>query len=443
MKRQTVVEKYKGKNLSLASIAKKISDKYGNRDTDAIQQRSFLAEMNELMRHQEMMKLKESAGKAIKNYRQPVEASSYAKKALGGGIDPVQMFNVGQAIQSGVRYQDEKEYFKGWPEDKYRKLIHEVYDNVPFPASPSIGAITPQQYAGNAFDVDFTKVAKETNALKPAVPSPPSTPVEKTNPFTGFEDWAKNNVFSPLTIGKGVEAVGKLAMLAGGYDKTVPQYNPFESKIRQLMETRGIDLTQAKQDILSAENAAMGNLDAARSSNVRTALAQNLSNQTASNLARTSMQQQQIKSQQQGEYSQVLNNLGQQRVSAENYAEQLTQQSKAGYQMGLQNILESVGGTGQKVTDYRANIAQQKLINSVLQTKDFKVADPTGAIEKAIRGDEVGISDAVQLTADVTSGAMTPQEAAAKLEELKAQHKQRTTGLTTQSYGGWLRKMKK
>lgn len=424
MKKKTATQAFKG--LSFSQAAKKISDKYGNRDTDAIQQRSFLAEMNELMRHQEMIKLKESAGKAIRGYRQPVEASSYAKKALGGGLDPIQMYNVGQQTGEFINYNNQP---TDWDAQDPWAGTMMAQASAGQTVTPMLPTIPPKPVAStapvNLPDVDFQQGGS------------------KSKPFAGFEDWAKNNVFSPLMVGKGVEAVGKLAMLATGYDKTVPQYNPFESKIRQLMETRGIDLTQAKQDILSAENAAMGNLDAARSSNVRTALAQNLSNQSASNLARTSMQQQQIKSQQQGEYSQVLNNLGQQRVQAENYAEQLTQQSKAGYQMGLQNILESVGGTGQKVTDYRANIAQQKLINSVLQTKDFKVADPTGAIEKAIRGDEVSISDAVQLTADVTSGAMTPQEAAAKLEELKAQHKQRTTGLATQAYGGWLRKMKK
>lgn len=441
MKKGTVKDKFKG--LTFAKAAKKVSDRWPERDIDNISARSFIAEMDELMKHQEIQKLKENAGKAIKNYRQPVEASAYAKKALGGFINPLQMANLGQMAGDSIAYNNASTDWDA--QDPWAGML----------ANQSVMPIEPLgaygQNSNNVASKAFNPFAKDGRLLKSNLVSKDGTLMssvapgstgssDTTSPLAGFEDWAKNNVFSPLTVGKGVEAIGKLAMLASGYDKAMPQYNPFESKIRQLMETRGVDLTSAKQDILSAQNAAEDNLDGIRSANVRTALMQNLTNNSGQALARTSMQQQQIQTGLQGEYSNVLNNLGQQRVSAENYAEQLTQQSKAGYQMGLQNILESAGGLGNKITDYRGNIAQQRLINSVLSTKDFKLADPRGVLSKAIQGKEISNEDFYSLVGQVQSGAMSQEELDAALENARASHKQRTGELATQKYGGWLKK---
>jgi len=459
MKKGTVVDKYK--NLSFAAAAKKISDKYPERDTSGIAERSFMAEMNELMRHQEMLKLKENAGKAIQKYRQPVEASAYAKKAYGDWLDtepydwelPNPWTGVDMAMNPVVPVLPLASKLKPLTGSAVTSLPTYPNDNTGINTDFSdVGLNKSAPLPEIKYPTDNTGIPagwENVNATGPNIATyKPGEPIIK-EPAAGagkvskFEDWLKNNVYSPLTVGKGVEALGKLAMLATGYDKAVPQYNPYESKIRQLMETRGVDLTQAKQDILSSENAAIQGLNDVRSTNVRTALAQNIRNRSADALARTSMQQQQLKSQQQMEYANTLDVMGRQRVQAENYAEQLTQQSKAGYQMGLQNILESVGGTGQKLTDYRANIAQQRLINSVLQTADFKLGDPKGLIEKAIRGQEVDINDAIRINQDIASGTITPEEGYKQLEELTAAHRQRTGALTTQAYGGWLKKMTK
>lgn len=425
MKKGNTIQALKG--LSFAAAAKKVSDKYPQRDLDNIQARSFMAEMGELMKHQEMLKLKESAGKAIKNYRQPIEASAYAKKALGGVIDPMQMYNMGQQVGEFIDYNNQS---TGWDA-----------------ADPWAGTMMAQSSQGQTTTPGLPglplNTVKSNNATNPVMPTVNLKGSGKPNGSSGiapFEDWLKNNMYAPLAIGKGVEAAGKLAMLATGYDKAVPQYNPYESKIRQIMETRGVDLTSAKQDILSAENAANEQLDV-RSANVRTALQQNLTSNTAQNLARTSMQQQQMQTGLQGEYASTLNNLGQQRVSAENYAEQLTQGSKANYQMGLQTVLEGVGNAGNKITDSRASIAQQRLISSVLQTKDFKLSDPRGVLTKAIQNKEISNSDFYSITSAVQSGAMTQEELDAAIEKAKQEHVQRTTELSTQKYGGWLKKI--
>jgi anionic cell wall polymer biosynthesis LytR-Cps2A-Psr (LCP) family protein len=44
-----------------------------------------------------------------------------------------------------------------------------------------------------------------------------------------------------VALGKGLEFAGKLAMLASGYDKVNPEYNPYESEIRSRMSQRKID----------------------------------------------------------------------------------------------------------------------------------------------------------------------------------------------------------
>ena len=449
MKKGNTVQSLKG--LSFAAAAKKVSDRYPQRDLDNIQARSFMAEMGELMKHQEMLKLKESAGKAIKNYRQPVEASAYAKKAFGGVIDP--------SITSGFNFDTSTDWDATNPwagvmmaQASQGQTVTPTLPGLPLPSPKLPGKkgvaqsslIADQDYS----TMDMTGIENlptsnpGMNVYTPKAPviAPPAKG-GGTSGIAPFEDWLKNNMYAPLAIGKGVEAAGKLAMLATGYDKAVPQYNPYESKIRQIMETRGVDLTSAKQDILSAENATNQQLGDVRSANVRTALQQNLTSNTAQNLARTSMQQEQIQTGLQGEYASTLNNLGQQRVSAENYAEQLTQQSKAGYQMGLQTLLESAGNAGNKITDSRASIAQQRLISSVLQTKDFKLSDPRGVLTKAIQNKEISNSDFYSITSAVQSGAMTQEELDAAIEKAKQEHVQRTGELTTQKFGGWLKKI--
>jgi hypothetical protein len=137
-----------------------------------------------------------------------------------------------------------------------------------------------------------------------------------------------------------------------------------------------------------------------RSEAVRQSLAQNIINSAQGNLANTSVQQQQINNGYRGEEAQTLNSLGTQRVQANNYAEQLNQQSKGNYQLGLQNMLETAGNLGQTGTDYRANIAQQNILASALETSNFKFGDAKEILNKAASGAKLELDDFIKLAED-------------------------------------------
>ncbi len=124
-----------------------------------------------------------------------------------------------------------------------------------------------------------------------------------------------DNIYTPVALGKGLEFAGKLAMLAGGYDKVAPEYNPYEADIRRRMQGRSIDMQAIKENILSSENKALDNTSNVRSEAVRQAIQNSIFRGTQKNLADVSLQEQQINNQYDADYASTLNQLGQQKSS--------------------------------------------------------------------------------------------------------------------------------
>lgn len=339
-----VTEKYKGQSFSDTSM--KVSNKYKDRDLNRMSERSFNFEIGELMKHQERLKLTEKIMDAIKNYRKPTNASKY----VWGGTLPT--------------------------------------DNT---------VLTTDNELKQPF------VANVDGAMKyPILQAQPGGMPNFTNIKTGLDlsgvqDWVKNDIYAPVTLGKGLEFAGKLAMLASGYDKVNPEYNPYESDIRTKMASRRTDLGQVQEQIASGINAGLDNTRNVRSEAVRQALNQNLFNTATTNLANTSLQEQDLKNQYGAQYASTLDTLGQQRVQANRYAEQLNQQAKGNYQLGLQGALETVGNAGQKLTDYRAGIAQQRILTSMLQTSNFQMGDAKDILNKAEAGERLTVDDFIKL----------------------------------------------
>lgn len=225
--------------------------------------------------------------------------------------------------------------------------------------------------------------------------SVPETPfVPKT---TDPKDPKGRNLYNPLLAGKGLQTLGQLAMLATGYDKVKPEYNPNEQRIEQLMANRNIN-TQALQNLaLSQQNVALQNLSDVRSPGVRRALVNNVIQGTLKSMQQNRMQQDDMNNRYAAEYAQTLGSLGQQRVQANTYAEQANQQGKANFESGIQNMLATLGNTGQKLTDYKANLAQQDLTASFLKTSDFAAALPSKLIGKLERGEDLDANEVIEL----------------------------------------------
>ncbi len=384
MKSKSLETKYK--DTSYADVSTKISKKYKNRDLNKHDQNSFLVEMRQLMMMQEKSKLAKLITESIDKYRKPVNASKYAK----GGTLPTD--------DTLITTDNELQAYSALPSMDNTLMTTDKQ------LLPTTTLTTPPTYNANV-----SGYMQPNSGLPILHAQPGGTPstIQATNQGGDGTNFLGDNIYAPLMLGKGVELAGKLAMLAGGYDKVAPEYNPYESDIRRKMSERSIDLGQVRQQIAGATNAGLVNTGNVRSEAVRQSLAQNIINSAQGNLANTSVQQQQINNGYRGEEAQTLNTLGQQRVQANNYAEQLNQQSKGNYQLGLQNMLETAGNAGQRVTDYKANVAQQNILASVLETANFKMGDAGEIINKANSGAKLELDDFIKLAESNGADAQT------------------------------------
>ena len=476
VKKASVREHYKGKDF--ASVAKSISDKYPSRDTDPMQQRAFMEEINQLMKIQEAQKAAEVAMQTIGKNRRPANASQYAhggylEEMAGGG--PVPGFNPMSVLSMAMRPAFNKylvQQFEANPSQS--QLVMEQA----FKAALPMGAMPPKAPepgippsanvawgAPNAGGYQFQNVPKKiaempmlpTQKLPQSIPTrtprvAPLEPVaERLNPINPLPksvqsmnagppqlgvsptpvpapgekgpNWLKDNIYAPVAIGKALEMAGKVGMLATGYDKLMPESNPYESEIRQILSGRSVNLDQARQDVLAQQNAAMET--PVRSSSVRAALGQNIYSQGMDQLGRLSSEQQRINAGLAGENAQMLNSLGQQKAAARVYAEQQNNMGQQAQDAGIMNILESVGNVGQRLTDYRANVAQQQMLGAALSTADFKFGDVAQMIKDGVAGKQLDPDDAIKIVQS-SSGKSRDQI----MQEIEQAKQKFNTGVT-------------
>ena len=390
MKHKNIAARYKG--LSFSTAATKVSKKYPNRDTNAIEQRSFMAEMDELVKLQEVMRAKEISMESIAKNKRPFKASKFD---LGGPL--TNMANlVGSALPQ-------------------------------IPVSPNINWLAQQHQQPNSYATAKTgaintplatkmpqSVQSQDNLVFGNTPTNITGTSQDSQAFT--PSTKRSNIYTPVAIGKGLEFAGKAAMLAGGYDKVAPQYNPYESDIRRTMQNRGINMDAIRQQILSGQNRGIDSASNIRNESTRQALNNATIRGSANALANVSMQEQQLSNQYAADYASTLNNLGGQRVQANNFAEGLTNQSKVGYQMGLQNILESVGNASGEISNLRAGMRQQGLLSEVLKTKNFELTNAEDIIKKISAGEDVKLSDMISL---ISAQGGTQEQAVEIFKEFK------------------------
>lgn len=389
----TVKSKFSG--MSFSEAARMIGKRFPNRDTDPIAANGFMSEIGSLIRLQDVARQKEMAFQSIDKYRKPANASEYGdggvlKYGPGGGLNPIDPNQfVGNPINlsgivtgpdlSGVSYQ-------------------------PFGITPKIvdGGNSPKNGVGSFYPlpnvlgkgVQSITAPKLSDRLAALDVSPTATVSNSDNTST---DASGNNIYNPLIIGKSAEMLGKLALLAGGAKQVSPEYNVYEDKVRQLMASRSFNNDATRNDILAQQNTARANTAGLSSEAVRQALQTNVSNQGMQSLANNNIAMQGQNNAYAADYAQTLNNLGQQRAQANNYAEQLNNQSSGSYQQSLDNLFQSVGNVGQRLTDYNANIAQQNLLASALSTTDFQFGDVANLIKDAVNMRQIDPSAAIQI----------------------------------------------
>jgi hypothetical protein len=241
MKSKSLETKYK--DVSFADVSTKISKKYKNRDLNKHDQNSFLVEMRQLMMMQEKSKLAKLITESIDKYRKPVNASKYAK---GGMLPKYGLAGTLPTDDTLITTDNELQAYNALP----------AMDNTLMTTDkkllPNTKLTTPPTYNANV-----SGYMQPNSGLPILHAQPGGTPgtVQATNQGGDGTNFLGDNIYAPLMLGKGIEVAGKLAMLAGGYDKVAPEYNPYESDIRRKMSERSIDLGQVRQQIAGATNA--------------------------------------------------------------------------------------------------------------------------------------------------------------------------------------------
>ena len=341
-------EKYAGK--SFAEIAETISKKYKNREIDPVQKRSFETEINALKDLQETYRLKEGikertkmmsggmlgaldTGKGIAEAF--AGALSAPVKANGGGIDDNELYGLTRSltqfdIDNFERQQQEQQFSSlpafnapltstasiGTPEPKPNIL--EAIGPKPEiasrnkmianrTASPTIASGTmPTEVpftTREEEEIDYDRpklVRKEMRQLKRDYKQDLREAKKREKEENKEPSKAGEFLKSPygaLAAGKGVELLGKSAMLLGGYDKVSPNYNPYEQQALNLMRSQGIDTQAVENKILAQQEAAMAGTGNVRSAAVQQALQQGSNVNTADALANAELQQQQMRNQ--------------------------------------------------------------------------------------------------------------------------------------------------
>lgn len=469
-------EKYAGK--SFAEIAETISKKYKNREIDPVQKRSFETEINALKDLQETYRLKESikdrmkmagggmlstalnAGKGIAEAF--AGALTVPMKAVGGNIDDNELYGLTRSlsqldIENYQKQQQEGQFAAlptftspltstaniGTPEPK--PTIYEAIGSKPQIASRNSmiadKMVTPTIDSGTMPDevpfttreteeIDYDRpklVRKEMRQLKRDYKQDLRDAKEREREENKEPSKIGKFLKSPygaLATGKGIEMLGKSAMLLGGYDKFSPNYNPFEQEALNLMRSQGIDTQAVENKILSQQEAAMAGTGNVRSTAVQQALQQGIYANTSDALANTELQQQQMRNQLSLQMANALNVAGQQRVEAENLAQQFNMASKASYQQNVVDLLETVGAAGEEISAFKQGQVSDKLmLNLMNKIYDFGYDTDcvmanlaTGDISKcysAKKGAETGVDrEGLSATGNQSNSTTTTSNAA-------------------------------
>ncbi len=414
--RKSVVEKYKGKSFAEASAA--IEKRYPDRETNMISQRSYLAEIGVLMQHQESIKAANTPttfaeGGPLPGIQMPRETTAVVQprpfddlimkpKAVQtpSGADRFLSWMTGTTDQMNKAYSAVNQGIQTYNQQLKTSGLEgqtslSVYNRPQMASGGFIPSMTIFQGIQQATD-DLEKMyPKKLGIGTPTSVPTASTPTPTTPSRVGT--FLKDNIYAPVAVGKGLEFLSKAGMIASGYDKVTPQLNPFEGEIRSTMQSRGLGLDGIRADVAGMVNTAIGQSGNVRSQAVRQGLVQNAATSGIQQMASVGVQQQQANNQYKAETANTLNSLGQQEVQARNYAEQLNNQSKAGYQTGVQNLIESIGNAGQELTNFRAGLAQQQLLADTLRTTNFQMGNARTLIMNAVNGKRMDINDAIQI----------------------------------------------
>lgn len=421
---KNIIEKYK--NMSFSEAAEAIGKKWKNKDTDLIEKNSYNQELEELAKYQEKKRVVSQMTDAVKQFKKGGTLPQYP---LGGPMyDGIKLAydltnqplvppadnlfgstNLSNALSTNTvnstipNVPNGNNAWEGLPEFPPNQVTKTNYGTRPETIlsyaktnmTPGM-AIKPyddtpykeedmwDKFKRVALDGDNWKVFnKESNfGLNSLLPNKQNsftdvngkpTTINNSLGMSTPKDKPKTreemSAYAPALIGQGVSTALNLGILAGGYDKVSPVNNPYESQVIRNMASRGIDTTQQRNQILSAYNAAKEGLNNVRSTNVRNTLNTNLMNVTQDNLAESKLQEQGMNNQYKGDFANVLNNLGQQKVQSQTYAEDMTARNKSTFENNLSYFGDLMAQHGESFSAFKANQNMNTALGQILNDK--------------------------------------------------------------------------
>jgi len=390
-------EKYAG--MSFADVSKKISDKYKNRDSDAIQMRSFMQEMEDLKKLQEAYKTAKEVKDALTkvDLKGTTEVNNNLPKAFNG-LDLTELVKDPELTTIGTNTQ--------------QLGLNLGLNQIPtLPTSPLNTQIisdktTPNssQYKGVTDLLPQRKLSEsevvQLNRTEPKLEAPKSADTKKKSKLEEFFE----NPNSAWKLSTAAEALGKGIMLGTGRETYNAITNPYQQEALDLIRNQRINSQAVKNEVLAQQEAALQNLANVRSTAVQQAGQQNIYSQTADQMARTELQEQGLRNQLSGQMASALTQLGGQQMTAEQQARQLNIASQQTQQQSIQNMIESIGATGQEISEFRQGIASNEFVFKLLATGNFEID------AKCMKDLQLGKSIETACIKSKASGKESPQD---------------------------------
>jgi hypothetical protein len=416
-----IKDKYAGKTF--AEVASEIDKKYKKRKVDNTQAKSYEMEMAELMRMNESAKQAEATEA---NVKEMLKCGGKLKMQFGGFPDPpgVPPGNTDWIAQQQLGLLNPLPTGDGsLATDNTLLTGNKAMLANPLPRNtgiatdntvlttnnrmienplPGLGGVATDNTAltGNnqiTLGQNVAPIIGSDGQFK-GIDNPKPDYVKERKPGILDRLFGKeSNIYNPAYAGQLANLGINAGILAGGYDKELPQTNKYESDVRRLMQGRGVDNTAVQNRINAQANAGRENLQNVRSANVRNALDQNLSASTMDASANAELQQQQMNNQYTADYASTLNNLGMQDSQARVLAQELTARNKGNYQTMLSQFGQGIAENSKFFTRLKANDRMNQLYTQIINqsAEDFGISE--GLMDKLKTGKELTPDDIIQL----------------------------------------------
>ena len=239
----------------------------------------------------------------------------------------------------------------------------------------------------------FTFQTIPGNPLAKKVESMYPTKIKDINYKKPEEPTKGSNAYLPSYIGQGLEALTNLGLIASS-EKRSPVFNPYESEVRQKMDSMRVDLDPVRQSIQSNVNAAVNKMSSMSRSaaNLKSNL-QNIYANMNNTISNVDMQQQQQLNQIRQSQASTINSLGVNKQQAITLAKEINDRNRAAVQSAVSKLGSQATDFGKFMTRMKVNEGQNLMTAKIYSDMFRSFGIDSNFVEKVSKGDFSGITD--------------------------------------------------